>query len=664
MRNNGRLSLLPMVTLIGAFGCEPGPPQANLEVDRQEGEAPLAVLLEATELQGHGKLSFRFDVDGDGEWDTDFVSEPWIEHVYPDSGSYRARVEVTDENGEQGEAELAEPVEVYAALANLSVDANRDGVLDGDDELDASDWSRERGAMFFANFDDDDLDLSRDFRDTEIDGEEDLSDMAPVLLRRAPALTESHRVELQVWPIAAADRVRLFNVREDGSYIVAHDIGEQWVEVDAESLRSENQLYFLEGAGSRDGIWDGIVKLTVRVRLEDEVVAEDTVALRVAPVLFPDNTRPAERLYVLRLNDWRFGDNTAFYNKLVEDLPAETELYTVNPFDYGGDRWVQDNMQTGYQSLPFAGGEMTMTTYLETERFSGDGLEYLVPYELMTADFGFAYPGGEESSLNSGGNLEIAPPLSANGVDYPFGRVLVGGGSQGLLTGTPYADHMTAPQLAFLNAQELQGTAVELSTEWLAVGHIDEYFLFIPDASRPERPWRVALASPTLARQALEDLLDEGQGDLAIFQGRNVETTVADILYDDELLAFNDAAQARIDSARDVLVGELGLLDEDFIEMPVLYEPMPYGGYVFAAAYNPGVQNMVVTNQTLFIPDPEGPRLRGEDVWQRQIVDGLEGTGNTVHFVDIFESYHVLLGEAHCGTNVEHSPFPNQWWQP
>jgi protein-arginine deiminase len=159
-------------------------------------------------------------------------------------------------------------------------------------------------------------------------------------------------------------------------------------------------------------------------------------------------------------------------------------------------------------------------------------------------------------------------------------------------------------------------------------------------------------------------LLEEGQGDLRVFPGRNVETTVANILYDDELLAFNDAAQARIDSERDVLAAELDLNDDDFIEMPVLYEPMPYGGYTFAAAYNPGVQNMVVAGQTLFIPDPEGPRMRGEDVWQRQIEDALEGTGNTVHFVDVFESYHLLLGEAHCGSNVEHSPFEALWWQP
>ena len=38
--------------------------------------------------------------------------------------------------------------------------------------------------------------------------------------------------------------------------------------------------------------------------------------------------------------------------------------------------------------------------------------------------------------------------------------------------------------------------------------------------------------------------------------------------------------------------------------------------------------------------------IDGEDVWQRAIRDAVEPLGHTVVFVDVFESYHELLGEA------------------
>ena len=31
-------------------------------------------------------------------------------------------------------------------------------------------------------------------------------------------------------------------------------------------------------------------------------------------------------------------------------------------------------------------------------------------------------------------------------------------------------------------------------------------------------------------------------------------------------------------------------------------------------------------------------------------------------FLDVFESYHLLMGEAHCGTNVDRAPYAQSWW--
>ena len=50
-----------------------------------------------------------------------------------------------------------------------------------------------------------------------------------------------------------------------------------------------------------------------------------------------------------------------------------------------------------------------------------------LPYELLGGSLGFAYPSGSETSLNYGGNLEVAPAHDG----YPLGRLIVGGGREG-----------------------------------------------------------------------------------------------------------------------------------------------------------------------------------------------------------------------------------------
>ena len=97
----------------------------------------------------------------------------------------------------------------------------------------------------------------------------------------------------------------------------------------------------------------------------------------------------------------------------------------------------------------------------------------------------------------------------------------------------------------------------------------------------------------------LQSLLDRELGDLVVFEGRGAETTVADILGDDAFLEYQVKAQSRIDSVRETLAAAVGLTDEDFVEVPVLYESMWYGKD-FAVAYNPGIQNLVAANQVLY----------------------------------------------------------------
>jgi protein-arginine deiminase len=640
------------------------PPLPELTVTPDGGKLPLQVTLDASAStdpnEDKSKLQARFDFQGDGNFDTEFSSTMSAAHLYETAGSFAVVVEVRDSRGLTA-SRRSKAFEVLPS-ADIDADTNRNGFVEDDDESGEDSWSREQGAIMLGNFDDDDDDGVRDLGDSEVSGTEDLRDLAPLLVRQYPGLSAMALVSLEVDELARPN-IRIFLEDESGSINEVYTPRAASVSLPAERLAAGELRLFVEALAPRSGDWDGLATIALRVDLGGGAIEEDTIAIKTSPIIFPDNNQPGDELFVMKITDRDFGENMPFYDAVAANLPEGMTIYDIDQYEYWGDRWAQDNMQTGYQAMPSDGGIHVMKTYLETERETGaQGLEFLLTRELLGPDLGYVYPGGSYSSLNYGGNLEIAPPLTAKGVEYPFGRVLVGGGEEGTLQGRNYDDHMSAPQRAFLDAQP-QGPSVELSTEWLAVGHLDEIFQFVVDhTGNGPHPFKVVFASPVLARQALEELSANGLGDAVVFRGRRPETTVDAILADDELMTYNDAAQARVDSVRTKMMEELDLVDADILEVPVLYERYFFDGFDFAAAYNPGIQNFVTARDTLFIPDPEGPEQNGADVWETLTRAALEPLGVTVQFVDVFESYHEGMGEAHCGTEINHAPYERAWW--
>jgi hypothetical protein len=191
--------------------------------------------------------------------------------------------------------------------------------------------------------------------------------------------------------------------------------------------------------------------------------------------------------------------------------------------------------------------------------------------------------------------------------------------------------------------------------------------MFVPDRNTGNgRPWKVVIASPASAVAALEILESRGQDGLPVFFGRDTETTVASILADADLLDFNDRVQARIDSQQQELEDHLGLTAADFVPVPVLYENYsePWtGASDLGVAYNPGLTNLIVVDDIFFVPDPEGPRAPTGDPWRIQTDLALEPLGALVVYVDVFASYPLLMGEAHCGANVATAAYGTPWWQ-
>ena len=667
-----RVCLLPLA-LLPAAGCDDASfaPAGERDVvpwltaSPSAGQAPHLVTLDATDSVGDG-LEFRWDHDGDGQYETDYAADPQSQWVYGTPGTFRPAVEIRARSGRvvRGEADVEVqvlgPAIGAARTIDLDVDTDRDGALTGLDEPDEDAFSAVRGAAVLANVDDDDEDGERDARDDRFPGEED-DDLAVGKLHRLRALESGDQVVVDVSPPAARARVRVFG-EIDGAWKVLVAPDDEATKISPVVATTADIPLRVEALTGRSSEFDGRIRITASLLDRDgDTISTDVVSVVVPPVIFQDNLQPAETLYVMNIQGG-WDSNAALLDALDDHLDDSVVRYDLGDWDYGYDRWVQDNMELGYQAIPTSTGVQTMRAAMQAERNRGGGLEGFVPFEKLGPDEGFFYPGGPETSHNYGGNLEVAPPHTVDGVERPFGRLLYGGGTSTLL-GVPNHDTMNDEQLDWLNGQGVQGPAIEISSEWLAVGHIDEIVQFVPHrGATAQKPFVAVIASPQLARDILLELRALGHGATSVFAGRETETTVDAILDDEDLMAFNEAADARILDIRDTLKREIGLADADFRAVPVLYENIGDQGYDMAVALNPGIQNLITTGDRLFVPDPEGPVVDGVDAWREATISTMQDTTLDLVFVDVFESYHLLLGEAHCGTNVDRAPYARAWW--
>lgn len=243
------------------------------------------------------------------------------------------------------------------------------------------------------------------------------------------------------------------------------------------------------------------------------------------------------------------------------------------------------------------------------------------------------------------GNLTVSPPIrTPDGRMFPFGRAIVG-----IQSGRSIHPAV----LEFLQQQGLQWPPVFIDTTWLQIGHPDEVVLFVPSRSR--LGFKALIPSPRSAWEILQSCADSGFGDTTAFQGkknaigRSAEVSVSQLLRDRTLGKKNRQVEAALRATRVQLMDELGLIDDDFIEVPVLFKGNCFENGI---ALNPNGVNSLVVNRHIVMPDPCGPTIDGEDVFFAPAERALTGEGLTVHRIDAWDPYHNFWGEVHCGTNA------------
>ncbi|MDP2307012.1 MAG: protein-arginine deiminase family protein [Pseudomonadota bacterium] len=380
----------------------------------------------------------------------------------------------------------------------------------------------------------------------------------------------------------------------------------------------------------------------------DQPEAAATLTLSSAPLILNHHLQGAE-LVVAMSATGRSG-NVAFVEGFQSVLGDAFTPFNLN--DYGMDVWVEDELE--FATLTAPGHRMDVV--IDSIRTNNNRYLDNVPEdELEGPDTAIrTWGSGRATSQDSFGNLEVSPPVTVDGVEYPFGRIYWGDNrGQGV----------TDDLAVMLEAQRVQDP-FQVDNTWLCVGHVDEFSTFVPDPTAP-KGFRFLYADTELGRAFLEGL--DPSLSLPQYRADHGYATIGDMLEDDSLWSQNEDMQADyLDPNLAIFKAELGLDDEDIILVPgVFYEEQECGGG--ALALIPATVNLVVADMgsgpELFLPDP----FLRTDVADQSTdpfiaeVASLLPSSLSLNWLDDWDWYHMAWGEVHCGSNTRRTPI-RDWW--
>lgn len=507
--------------------------------------------------------------------------------------------------------------------------------------------------------------------------------LAPLITLPIDGLDPDAKGTVSVIDTSYASKVRIFSKGADDKWT--------FTKPDHAFTAQELKQGLTLGLDARDvrrpNGWDGRIRVQFAVSNGAQDTAKDTVALRVAPVLTHHHGQTAERVFVTRFT-------TGPQGQFVKDLHSNVDtIVPVQELTSASEIWTQDFFETGYSSIPGPNGPIVLRILLRSAqlyRTSGRA----VFSELRDSKVGAVNTGDGGASTDSTGNVETIPPYSHNGKSYPAGRVILG-----------RQFNQDPKILPFFQAQETQDP-LKLDTDWLAVGHVDEFLQFLPADN--ERGWVLIADDPAKGLALLEKAVADGHGSERAFSrpsfsydgGQCVpKLSIGQVLALKNFTDANKLAAERINANLEILKRETGITDKEIFRLPAtFYDQDPGcgssskiaavssssgllniieaatppnsvqrrqsgGGFTRSLfAFYPGVVNgVVLTNSTVLSPNPWGPLIGGKDILREEAEKIYAGVGYNVIWQDDYFSHHVLLGEIHCGTNTWRST-REAWW--
>lgn len=500
--------------------------------------------------------------------------------------------------------------------------------------IDDDAWAALEPVYGVANFDDDDSNGEKDWADVLVEGENDLSILSVSDLMAGVDEGEQLKVGLTGENIRVWRDGELF--LEDGDIVKLS--GKADLEIEFLDFLAEGSLTFVQ----RDE--------------EKNELARASVDLLSGPLIINNHSQLAE--LVMAMSYTGNGGNTGFINGFQGVLG---DAFLSSPVSsYGYDVWVQDEIEFATLTAP---GHRVDVVIDSIRTDNGSGLDDFPEENFEGPDFARnTWGDARANSQDSFGNMEASPPVTVDGVDYPFGKIY-----WGEYRGSGPNDDVL---LDFLESQKVQAPFIQDVT-WLCVGHVDEFSTFLPDPNS-DKGFKLLVTDVNEGYAFLETL--DPEMSLPKYEGEKGYATIGDVIDDMALRALNEDIQVDyLDPAVELFMTELGLTEDDIIRIPMLFEENAWCGGD-TATFFPGTVNLTVAQLEedgevhAFLPDPflrenssTSSTARADDPFIANF-ESLLPQNVSPHWLDDWDWYHMQLGEVHCGSNTVRTPNAN-WWE-
>lgn len=416
-----------------------------------------------------------------------------------------------------------------------------------------------------------------------------------------------------------------------------------------------------------------IVRIFIGIYNNNTFLFSDQMIFRIAPIILTPNCLGSKMIYLTSVHGIQ--NNESFIKNVTNILEHEKHKYTIveNKQISMFHRWIQDILKFCYVT----DGNKLSYIILKGPRFAthsikkGD-MSYIFDYFNGYPLYDFYIESAK--NLDAMGNVQVIPPIYPN---YPFGRIIYG------VSTDEKQENISYNLLDLLESQEIQ-KPVTIDTGWLTVGHVDEIISFIPDPKH-KYGFRILIASTRCFYQLItkldsETVIFDDTNNYYIFHKPTSDVKkrfaqkyddintkciyktplkVKDLLNWSEMIANNQEYQKKLDHNRKILMNELNLTKNDFLEVPICYWPKSLSPK--AKSILPNMINNLYTDHFMLVPKPFGPIIDQIDIFE-QYFASLIPTDIRIYFVQNWDAYYLLDGDINCGTNVRRKPFKVPWW--
>lgn len=601
--------------------------------------------------------AFEFDCDGPGmvKLEIELAYQPAAAVIIDDGhGAASQRVSAPSSNLSTLVVDFAttERFEILQDPPDIDADTDRDGTVEANQDDDRNEeqpvrYLSPRGALVFANVDNDARALDRDLKNETIDGGDDILDVVPIVIRRIPNLAAGARVVLSVDDPMA---VRVFESRTVGAATFIGPNTSAVKEIPRAQIMAGDVVLGLEGIlNGRE------VVLNVSIVQAGRIVSFDETRVLVTPWLMTSNVDVAEEVLVTR---WPARtqptdrDNSVFLADLAPKLRRAIRAGGVTLVDGKLDpaviaEFIQDPLEFGYQKIRGStpGSTRTMPVAADLPYDANTSVSHgsFAESRFLAPDRGvvFIEPAVDPSGrgANFGGNLELIPPFA----NQPLGLAVTGDNAA---EGIRNWFRMNRLQTKAPNSASSEMLFLPFNSAQTNIDHVDEVMNVVP---RPGGGFTILLGD---MRRALLSIPPSGSplGDRLVPYR---------VLEDDV-----DRADSTLSAIRDELVGA-GVDESSIVRIPVFY-PLPSDPELNDEFGLPNSINLQVVNGVVFVPEPamDDPTDPTHALkipltsMRNDIARQLRAAGvpaGRIQFVDTRELWF-FGGEVHCATNARRTP--------